>query len=309
MVTHEATSVDADTKATRLQAILKLTRWQEFLAFTSVLTLLGGLLAHEVRGATLDWRLFAVLIANLCAMAYAFMINDIEDSVDDAHDPARARRNPISSGELSKSAGWAASVAMFVLAGLCYALAGWRVFLVGAAILILSHLYSWHVIRLKAHPLVDILSHALFLSTLLFLAAFFIYSTEIGYLWTMLVGTFMISAYGQLYNQVRDYESDQAAGLNNTASVLGKRVTQILAPGSVVVALICLLIAIFMGAFPIWLLPVLVIIAPIVHFLMRNVKTDMRGSETDDDIALVQREFLTTVNALMLVWLVVAFVS
>lgn len=292
-----------------LRAILKLTRWQEFLAFTSILTWLGGLLAYEVRGSTLDWRLFVVFIANMSAMAYAFMINDIEDAVDDTHDPDRARRNPISSGELSKKVGWAASIAMLVLSAGCYALAGWRPFIVGAIILVLSHLYSWHVVRLKALPLVDILSHAMFLSTLLFLAAYFIYSTYIGYLWTMVLGTFLISAYGQLYNQVRDYEADRAAGLHNTASILGKRITQVIAPGSVVGAILCFLAAIFMGAFPIWLLPVLIVSFVVVHLALRNVKTDMRGSETDDNIALVQREFLTTINTLMLVWLVVALVS
>ncbi|KAB2866072.1 MAG: prenyltransferase [Anaerolineae bacterium] len=291
------------------QAILKLTRWQEFWAFTSILTWLGGLLAYEVRGATLDWRLFVVFIANMSAMAYAFMINDIEDAVDDTHDPDRARRNPISSGELSKKVGWTASIIMFALSAICYALAGWRTFVVGATILILAHLYSWHLVRLKARPLVDILSHAMFLSTLLFLAAFFIYTTHIGYLWTMVLGTFLISAYGQLYNQVRDYEADRAARLHNTASILGLRITQILAPASVVGALLGFLAAILMGAFPIWLLPVLIVTIIVVHIALRNVKTDMRGSETDDNIALVQREFLTVVNTLMLVWLIVALIS
>lgn len=302
MLTRAATS-------NTLQAILKLTRWQEFWAFTSILTWLGGLLAYEVRGATLDWRLFVVFIANMSAMAYAFMINDIEDAVDDTHDPDRARRNPISSGELSKKVGWTAAIIMFALSAICYALAGWRTFVVGAVILILAHLYSWHLVRLKARPLVDILSHAMFLSTLLFLAAFFIYTTHVGYLWTMVLGTFLISAYGQLYNQVRDYDADRAAGLHNTASILGLRITQILAPASVVGALLGFLAAILMGAFPIWLLPVLIVTIIVVHIALRNVKTDMRGSETDDNIALVQREFLTVVNTLMLVWLIVAVVS
>lgn len=292
-----------------LQAILKLTRWQEFWAFTSILTWLGGLLAYEVRGATLDWRLFVVFVANMSAMAYAFMINDIEDAVDDTHDPERARRNPISSGELSKKVGWLSSVAMLALSVGCYALAGWRAFIVGAIILMLAHLYSWHLVRLKARPLVDILSHAMFLSTLLFLAAYFIYTTHIGYLWTIVLGTFLISAYGQLYNQVRDYEADRAAGLHNTASILGLRITQILAPASVVGALLSFLAAILMGAFPIWLLPVLLVAIVVVHVALRNVKTDMRGSETDDNIALVQREFLTVINTLMVVWLVVALIS
>src|SRR5690606_41448835 len=48
----------------------------------------------------LDLRLVAVTAANILAVAYAFMINDIEDAPDDALDPARAAKNPITSGRL-----------------------------------------------------------------------------------------------------------------------------------------------------------------------------------------------------------------
>ena len=56
------------------------------------LTVLGALLAARPHDTLLDWRLAVVTLANILAVAYAFMINDIEDAPDDARDPDRAAR-------------------------------------------------------------------------------------------------------------------------------------------------------------------------------------------------------------------------
>lgn len=290
-----------------MQGIIKLTRWQEFLLFTTVLTLLGGLIAYEVRDETLDWRLFAVLIANLAAMAYAFMINDIEDAEDDAHEAARGSRNPITTGEVTKRQGWSAAILMVIVALTGYWLGGINAFVTGVVILVLAHLYSWKPIRLKALPLVDILSHANFLAMLLFLAAFFVYTTDIGEIWILAVGTFLISAYGQLWNQVRDYEADRAAGLKNTASVLGLSVTQMLAHASIFGFLSSVLISIYLGFFPLWLALVLLIATPIVLYLGRHNTTDMRGSETEDFVGKTQEQWLIIFVLVLLAWLTEAF--
>lgn len=294
---------------TPLNAILKLTRWREFLLFTAVLTWLGGLAAYQMRDATLDWRLFVVLLANFAAMGYAFAINDIEDADDDAHEVERGSRNPITSGELSKQLGWFVSAGLAIFALFGYALAGKNVLIIGVIILVLAHLYSWHAVRLKALPLVDILSHAMFLSMLLFLAAFFIYSTDLGELWVMALGTFLISAYGQLYNQVRDYDADRAAGLKNTASILGKTVTMVLAYSSMVGFVVSIIVSVIQGVFPLWLAPVLIIATPVVLYLGRKNTKDMRGSETDDPMAKLQEQWLLIFNIVLITWLIEAFIS
>lgn len=294
----------------KLSAILKLTRWREFLLFTAILTLLGGLTAHQQHDSvTLDWRLVVVLLANFASMAYAFMINDIEDAEDDAHEAERGDRNPITSGELSKQIGWYAAIGMAVLALIGYALAGTSTLLIGILILVLAHLYSWKPVRLKGLPLVDILSHALFLSMLLYLAAFFIYSTDLGVLWVLAIGTFLISAYGQLYNQVRDYEADQAAGLKNTASVLGKTVTMILAYSSIAGFVLSLIITAIAGVFPLWLGVVLVVSGALVLYVGRDNTQDMRGTETDDPIARIQEQILLIFTIILLAWLIAIWIG
>lgn len=294
------------TRSTPLYiAILKLTRWREFLPFTSVLSLIGGLVAYQEHRVQLDWRLAVVFMANMCAMAYAFMINDIEDATDDAHDPERGSRNPITAGELSKSVGWTAAVISASLALIGYAIVGstWT-FAVGVLTVLLAHLYSWHYVRLKALPLVDIISHALMLSTLLYLAPFYIYSHDLGDSWVLAIGTFLISAYGQLYNQTRDYEADQAAGLHNTASILGKRITDMLAKGSIVGFILSLVITAIQGIFPLWLAIPFVIAIPIGYVLGKQ-DTDMRGQATTDPMALIQLQVLLTFNLTLLMWLAI----
>ncbi|PJF44854.1 MAG: hypothetical protein CUN55_01895 [Phototrophicales bacterium] len=293
---------------TRAKAIIKLTRWQEFLAFTTILTLLGGLTAHQVNNTPLDWKLIVVWVANLAAMAYAFMVNDIEDAPDDARDPNRISTNPVANLELSVPMAWLATISFGVLSAICYAVVGPRTFVVGIITLILAHLYSWKPVRLKAKPLIDIISHALMLSTLLYVAAFFAYEHDLSDLWMIVIVTFAASANGQLYNQVRDYEADRVAGLHNTASILGKTLTDRLATATIVTTGICLGIAILQGIFPLWLGGVLIAVTPIVFYLLRNSTHDMRGSETDDPMALFQRKALYIMNLTLLAWLIAVYV-
>lgn len=286
-------------------AIIKLTRWREFVLFTTILTWLGGLAAYQVHDARLDMRLFAVLIANLAAVAYAFMVNEIEDSDDDAHDPARGARNAVTSGEITPQMAWRVALVTALVAIVFYALCGLVPFLIGLLTVILAHLYSWKPVRLKARPLVDILSHALMLSMLLFLAPYYIYADEIGELWVLAAGTFLISAYGQLYNQARDYEADRAAGLHNSASILGKTVMDLLAKASVVGFVASIVISAFQEVFPLWLAIPFLISIPIGWFLGRDANhTDMRGHETTDPVGQIQRQALLIFNLTLLIWLI-----
>ena len=81
-----------------MTGLVQLTRWQETVPFVVPLTLMGALMALQTAadGQGVDLRLLAVMAANILVVTYAFMINDIEDAPDDARDPARAIRNPIS---------------------------------------------------------------------------------------------------------------------------------------------------------------------------------------------------------------------
>jgi 4-hydroxybenzoate polyprenyltransferase len=220
--------VPSDTVSVKMRGVIRLTRWREYVPFVIPLTVFGAILSAQPQNHNLDWRLALTIIANSLAVGYAFMINDIEDATDDAREEARAARNPVASGELTPHQGWAASLSVAIVTLVLYGLVGVWPFIIGSLTLALSHFYSWKPVRLKAWPVTDILSHSLMLSGLLFLSGYFAYGTNPGLVWMVAAAATLLSVYGQLYNQLRDYDMDVAAGLFNTAIVVGKRNARLL---------------------------------------------------------------------------------
>lgn len=209
--------------AKRLGGIWQLTRFNEYVAFVTITTLLG---AAASRG-TLGWRLIGLVAANWLAVGFAFMINDVEDAPDDALDPAKARRNPVSAGILSPRLGRWVSFLAAGLAAVLYAALGFGPFVAGSICLLLAFLYSWRPIRLKAIPILDLLSHAAMLAGLQFLAAAWAFEGGPPWLWVFpLLMVSALSLYGQLFNELRDFDGDRQAGVTHTASYIGVRATQ-----------------------------------------------------------------------------------
>lgn len=299
------------TQGIRSQTIglIQLTRWQEHIGFVVPLSLVGALLAiaNAPDGTLLDWRLIVVTVANFLAVAFAFMINDIEDAPDDARDPARAIRNPVASGRVQTWVAYSASATVALASLILYLLCGWWVFVIGVLTVALSHMYSWKPVRLKAYPVTDILSHALMLAGLLFLAAYFVYDITPGAVWWVAIGVTTVSAYGQLYNQLRDYDMDKAAGLHNTAIVLGERGARLLSYVMLALTVVFFAIAILSGVFPIWLAGVVAV--SIVVSLLYKPTGDMRGGESSDMTGRLQVQGLIVVSLTMIVWLAVVLLQ
>ncbi len=291
----------------QIRGLIRLTRWKEYIPFVVPLTILGALLAARPHGILLDWRLIVVTLANILAVAYAFMINDIEDAPDDARDPARAARNPISSGEIGVRMGYAACRIVAAVTLILYALGGLWPLAIGLVTLFLSHMYSWRPVRLKAWPVTDIVSHSLMLSGLLLLAGYFTYHSQPGIVWFVAAAATLVSIYGQLYNQLRDYETDKAAGLYNTAIILGEAYTRIAMYASVALAVVCLLAAAVQGAFPLQLGLIILVSIPIS--LIISPKGDMRGSEAVEKTGGLQVQALMVVNLTVAAWLAWVVIS
>jgi 4-hydroxybenzoate polyprenyltransferase len=293
------------TLSTQVSGLVQLTRWQETVPFVVPLTLMGSLLALQTagNGQGVDLRLLAVTAANILVVTYAFMINDIEDAPDDARDPARAIRNPISSGRISSRTGYNAIRAVALITMLFYALGGTSVFIIGGATLLLSHLYSWKPVRLKAWPVTDVVSHSLMLSGLLIMAGYFTYHNAPGIAWFVIAAVTLYSVYGQLYNQIRDYDMDKAAGLKNSAIVLGEQYTRYAIWLTIGLGAVCMFAAIAQSAFPLWLGGVAVI--AIAVSMMFRPKGDLRGSKVEVVGASLQIRALIVFNIIMLAWLAV----
>lgn len=285
----------------QIRGLIRLTRWREYVSFVIPLTVLGALLAAEPHDTPLDWRLIAVTLANIFAVAYAFMINDIEDAPDDARDPDRAARNPVTSGEIGIRTGYAACRVVAAVTLILYAFGGLAVLGIGMATLLLSHFYSWRPIRLKAWPITDIVSHSLMLSGFLLLAGYFIYHDAPGIVWFVAAGATLYSVYGQLYNQLRDYDMDKAAGLFNTAIVLGETNTRWMMYLSVALATACLLVAAFGAVFPLGLGAALLFSIIVTSFVHSD--TDVRGSHAIDATGALQVRGLMVINMTVAAWL------
>jgi len=246
----------------QLGGILRLTRVQEYLCFVVVTTLLGA----AVGRGSFGWPLVIVLVANWLAVGFAFMINDVEDAPDDALNPAKVERNPVSAGDLSVRSGRAASFVGAVIAAALYALLGLWPFVLGATCLVISYLYSWRRVRLKTIPIADLISHALMLAALQFLAGYFTFGRGPAWRWVFPL-TFLvaISLYGQLFNELRDFEGDLKAGVRHTASLVGPRVARILMMTLLAIGVVAAIITVcVVRLIPTWVLIISAALAAIL---------------------------------------------
>jgi 4-hydroxybenzoate polyprenyltransferase len=287
----------APSLQTKFRGLVRLTRWKEYISFVVPLTLFGALLS----GQKPTFLILVTMLANMLVVAYAFMINDIEDAPDDAREAHRAARNPVACGELSIAEGWIASLLVAVVAMLCFAAVNMPTLIVGTITLALSHFYSWKPVRLKAYPVTDVLSHSLMLSGLLFLAGYFTYGQNPGPVWFVAISLTLVSVYGQLYNQIRDYDMDKAAKLHNTAIMVGKQNTTYLMYAALAAAGALQIYALIIGVLPIWL--PLVVLACLPFFYFFRPKTDMRGGQAADITGNMQWQVMLVFNVVSLVWL------
>lgn len=289
-----------------MKEILDLSRWREHLPFTIPLTVLGAVIA-AANGAILDKTLLYVIVANVITVSYAFMINDIEDAEDDARDKKKAKRNPISAGRLDKDDAYTLVRVLAIIALCLYSLTDRVTFGLGLLTLLLSHLYSWRKVRLKAYPVTDIISHSLMLSGLLLFTGFTAFSSDFKEIWALAAAVTLFSVYGQLYNQIRDYEVDAKARLKNTTMLVGKRKAKYLQNASILLAVVALLTAIYFKTFPFWLIIPAAISAPFIF----SVKTskDSSGTVAIDLSGKMQVQMLLVFNIVVLAWLLQVILS
>jgi 4-hydroxybenzoate polyprenyltransferase len=239
-----------------------------------IVTTLIGVMIQET---PIDWKLPLVLVANWLAVGFAFMFNDIEDAVDDARDPAKIHRNPVSAGKISPLLAYFITFCVALIAGTLYFFLGLIPFFLGLTCLFLGVVYSWKKIRLKRFPVLDLLSHVLMLAGLQLLCAYTLYSPITATRWIApFIVVVSISMYGELFNEVRDLEGDRKAGLKHTAALVGERIAHLLMIAVLVIAGIALTYTIITGMIPLWVLGVLAILGVIL--MARPIMRAKRGS-------------------------------
>jgi len=289
--------------APRVKATLALMRLQEITLFVLVTTLLGA----DVGGARPGARLVIVTVANLLAVAFAFMLNDVEDAPDDALTPAKAARNPVAAGRLSPRAGYIASFAV-AIAGLgLYATLGMWPLLLGGLCLGLGVLYSWRKVRLKAIPIADLLSHASMLAALQFLCAYTAFRLG-GWAWLVpCLFAAAVSLYGQLFNQLRDLDGDRQAGIKHTAARIGPRAAHVLMISMLVGAAALLALSLWQGSIPLWTMGLSAALLPAV-LVVQAWLGRLSGSFSLTQ-PLLHRPVLACAVAVLVTWLVAGAIT
>lgn len=158
----------------------------------------------------------------------AFALNDYFDATHDATDPIKAERNYFVSHPLTSRqfmVGYlCAGLLLFPAVGQ-FGLRGWLLGLLGGVVM---WAYSAPPLRLKSRPIIDIITHTLFVETFPYWSILFL----LDVVWlpidrTLLTVALFASFTAQLEQQARDYEVDSATDRNFTTT-FGLRLNLIL---------------------------------------------------------------------------------
>ncbi len=261
----------------KIRGLIRLTRYRDYLAFVTINTLMGAIAAET----TLSWKLILVLAANQLAVGFAFMINDVEDAEDDAINPAKLNRNPVSCAAVSPKEGYIYSFIIAGLSAIAYAFLGWVPFIFGIISLLIGFFYSWKPVRFKNIFLIDMFTHCFMLAGLQYLPAFYSFQTQMTTKGLFpLLFLILFSLYGELFNELRDLEHDLKAGLRHTAAILGHKATFRLMVGIAMIGIVAGVISLFfVDLLPGWLLIVMAVLV-VVFFIppllkLKETKTQL----------------------------------
>ena len=253
----------------------------------------------------------------MLAVAYAFMLNDIEDAPDDVLDAARAPQNVIASGRLSARAAYYGCALAAVGALACYAVGGGRVLLAGAGTLALAHAYSWRPVRLKKWALVDVVfaradaERAALPDGLLALRARA--GGGVPGCWRRRRCSPLM---GSCITNCATRRRTAAPACANTTWLLGERGARLAMYATVALSAYCVIQAYRAGLFPAaagWALLVTAPLAALWPRLRRRGprlprSLDMRGSAAADPSGALQTQALLLLNGLVAGWLIAALV-
>lgn len=162
----------------------------------------------------------ALLVGNLCLVAYVFVFNDWAGIEGDLKDPNRASRTFVANGFSRTAVGYLA-LCLLALSLLAFCWIGAIPFALGLTIAGLGTLYSAPSVHWKGMPLVNSVLHIVG-GTLHFLLG---YMTFAGInprgVW---VGSFfgMVFAAGHLTQEARDFDGDMLNSIRTNAVAFGK---------------------------------------------------------------------------------------
>ncbi|MEP7103238.1 MAG: UbiA family prenyltransferase [Candidatus Dojkabacteria bacterium] len=164
------------------------------------------------------------ILVSLSVHCYSFIVNDCEDAEDDAMDPKKVHRNPISDKFITYKQGLMfLQITSFPTLIIVLVFQSIPASLIILSALLAGHFYSWKTVRFKSYPFIDLLSHCYALGVFQVVYFMLLSNGENSLIGVFsIVGIGLFSMGGALYNQIRDFEVDVKSKLNNTAITIGK---------------------------------------------------------------------------------------
>jgi 4-hydroxybenzoate polyprenyltransferase len=152
----------------------------------------------------------------MCLTAFGYIYNDLEDADDDYNDPKKRKRNPISSGEITKNQSIFVNLVLLSLGLYLLNLINSFVFILGILYAFVGFVYSWKTLRLKSKPILDLISHMLFLGVLQFLTTYAAFRSLDLSIAPFLMIIVPISVMNEILHELKDYEIDKETMIKNT---------------------------------------------------------------------------------------------
>jgi 4-hydroxybenzoate polyprenyltransferase len=157
-----------------------------------------------------------IFLSNLLLTAFTYTFNDVEDAEDDYFDTNKRKRNPVTRQEIPKKQGHIFSFILLATGLLLLYLISSSIFFVGVIFSFIGFIYSWKPIRLKSIPILDLVSHILFLGVLQFLTTYLAYRKIELIIIPFLMIIIPFSLVNQLMGEINDFKVDKETKNINT---------------------------------------------------------------------------------------------
>jgi 4-hydroxybenzoate polyprenyltransferase len=161
-------------------------------------------------------RTIVVFFANLFLTAFGYMFNDVEDAEDDYHDVEKRKRNPISSGHITRGQSYFFSFLLLSVGVSLLIMVNSLVFILGLVFALVGFLYSWRPLRLKSKPYLDLISHMIFLGVLQFLITYLAFRPPDLFVIPFLMIIIPFSMLNEIIHELDDFDVDESTNIENT---------------------------------------------------------------------------------------------
>lgn len=170
----------------------------------------------------LSYRTVVIFFANLFLTAFGYTFNDVEDAEDDYLDVEKRKRNPIASGELTKKKGYLISFLLLSVGLFLLIFIGPTVLLLGLIFALVGFSYSWKSLRLKSVPVIDMITHAVFLGVLQFLMTYLTFRSLDLFVVPFLMIIVPFSFINEILGELEDFDVDKKTNIKNTIQKIEK---------------------------------------------------------------------------------------